>query len=98
MTVTNLADHSLLLALPAFAPAAVERLADMARHAVEHDHGQRLLVVGHSRGGMLARAGADVVIVGEAVIRATDPQQFVAELVAAGSHPALLTATHREGL
>lgn len=45
-----------------------------------------------------ARAGADVVIVGEAVIRATDPQQFVAELVAAGSHPALLTATHREGL
>lgn len=34
---------------------AVERLADVARHAVEHDHGQRLLVVGHSRGGMLAR-------------------------------------------
>ncbi|VEG26296.1 indole-3-glycerol phosphate synthase TrpC [Actinomyces howellii] len=45
-----------------------------------------------------ARAGADVVIVGEAVLRSADPQQFVAELVAAGSHPALLTATHREGL
>ena len=43
-----------------------------------------------------ARAGADVVIVGEAVIRSADPQQFVAELVAAGSHPALLPATHRE--
>ncbi|MDO4900278.1 indole-3-glycerol-phosphate synthase [Actinomyces sp.] len=43
-----------------------------------------------------ARAGADVVLVGEAVIRSADPQQFVAELVAAGSHPALLPATHRE--
>ena len=43
-----------------------------------------------------ARAGADVVIVGEAVIRSAAPPQFVAELVAAGSHPALLPATHRE--
>lgn len=43
-----------------------------------------------------ARAGADVVLVGEAILRATDPQQMVAELVAAGSHPALLNATHRE--
>ncbi|MBE6475415.1 MAG: indole-3-glycerol-phosphate synthase TrpC [Actinomyces succiniciruminis] len=43
-----------------------------------------------------ARAGADVVLVGEAVIRSADPQQFVAELVAAGSHPALFPATHRE--
>ena len=43
-----------------------------------------------------ARAGADVVLVGEALIRSADPQQFVAELVAAGSHPALLPATHRE--
>ncbi len=34
---------------------AVDRLADVARRAVEHDHGQRLMVVGHSRGGMLAR-------------------------------------------
>lgn len=45
-----------------------------------------------------ARCGADVVLVGEAVIRSTDPQQFVAQLVAAGSHPSLLTATHREVL
>jgi indole-3-glycerol phosphate synthase len=43
-----------------------------------------------------ARAGADVVLVGEALIRSADPQQFVAELVAAGSHPALLPAAHRE--
>ncbi len=34
---------------------AVDRLADVARRAVEADHGQRLMVVGHSRGGMLAR-------------------------------------------
>ncbi len=45
-----------------------------------------------------ARAGADVVLVGEAVIRSADPQQMVAELVAAGSHPALLNSTHREAL
>ncbi|MEZ5158755.1 MAG: alpha/beta fold hydrolase [Candidatus Nanopelagicales bacterium] len=34
---------------------AVDRLAEVARRAVDADHGQRLLVVGHSRGGMLAR-------------------------------------------
>ena len=45
-----------------------------------------------------ARAGADVVLVGEAIIRSADPQQFVAQLVAAGSHPSLLTAIHREVL
>ena len=45
-----------------------------------------------------ARAGADIVVVGEAVIRSADPQQFVAELVAAGSHPALIPAAHREVL
>ena len=45
-----------------------------------------------------ALCGADVVLVGEAIIRSTDPQQFVAELVAAGAHPALLHATHREVL
>ena len=45
-----------------------------------------------------ARAGADVVLVGEAIIRSADPQQFVAQLVAAGSHPSLLTATRREVL
>ena len=45
-----------------------------------------------------ARSGADVVLVGEAVIRSADPQRFVAELVAAGSHPALLPPAHREVL
>ena len=45
-----------------------------------------------------ARSGADVVLVGEALIRSADPQQFVAELVAAGSHPSLLTTVHREAL
>ena len=45
-----------------------------------------------------ARAGADIVVVGEAVIRSADPQQFVAELVAAGSHPALIPSAHREVL
>jgi pimeloyl-ACP methyl ester carboxylesterase len=34
---------------------AVDRLAEVARSAVDADHGQRLMVVGHSRGGMLAR-------------------------------------------
>lgn len=34
---------------------AVDRLAEVARRAVDSDHGQRLMVVGHSRGGMLAR-------------------------------------------
>ena len=43
-----------------------------------------------------ARRGADVVLVGEAIIRSQDPQQFVAELVAAGNHPALQNATNRE--
>ncbi|SPT52392.1 Indole-3-glycerol phosphate synthase [Actinomyces bovis] len=43
-----------------------------------------------------ARSGADVVLVGEAILRSADPQQFVAELVAAGAHPALLSATNRE--
>ncbi|AYD89849.1 indole-3-glycerol-phosphate synthase [Actinomyces sp. 2119] len=43
-----------------------------------------------------ARSGADVVVLGEAVMQATDPQQLVAELVAAGAHPSLLHAVHRE--
>lgn len=34
---------------------AVDRLAEVAKRAVDADHGQRLMVVGHSRGGMLAR-------------------------------------------
>lgn len=34
---------------------AVDRLAEVAQRAVAADHGQRLMVVGHSRGGMLAR-------------------------------------------
>lgn len=34
---------------------AVDRLADVAAEAVEREGGRRLYVVGHSRGGMLAR-------------------------------------------
>lgn len=34
---------------------AVDRLAEVAREAVANDHGHRLIVLGHSRGGMLAR-------------------------------------------
>ena len=37
----------------------------------------------------LARAGADVVLVGEALVTGRDPRSGVADLVAAGSHPAL---------
>ena len=37
----------------------------------------------------LARAGADVVLVGEALVTGRDPRHGVADLVAAGSHPAL---------
>ena len=45
-----------------------------------------------------ARCGADVVLVGEAIIRSTAPPQFFAELVAAGAHPALIPSAHREVL
>lgn len=37
----------------------------------------------------LARAGADVVLVGEALVTGRDPRRGVADLVAAGAHPAL---------
>jgi indole-3-glycerol phosphate synthase len=37
----------------------------------------------------LARAGADVVLVGETLVTGGDPRASVADLVAAGSHPAL---------
>ena len=37
----------------------------------------------------LARAGADVVLVGEALVTGKDPRSGVADLVAAGAHPAL---------
>ncbi|HET9871101.1 MAG TPA: indole-3-glycerol phosphate synthase TrpC [Propionibacteriaceae bacterium] len=37
----------------------------------------------------LGRAGADVVLVGEALVTGRDPRTGVADLVAAGSHPAL---------
>lgn len=37
----------------------------------------------------LARAGADVVLVGEALVTGRDPRAGVADLVAAGAHPAL---------
>ncbi|MDR3069226.1 MAG: indole-3-glycerol phosphate synthase TrpC [Cellulomonas sp.] len=36
-----------------------------------------------------ARAGADAVLVGEVLVTGGDPRQSVAELVAAGTHPAL---------
>jgi indole-3-glycerol phosphate synthase len=36
-----------------------------------------------------ARAGADVVLVGEALVTGRDPRASVADLVAAGSHPAI---------
>ncbi len=36
-----------------------------------------------------ARAGADAVLVGEALVTAEDPRSLLAELVAAGSHPSL---------
>ncbi len=36
-----------------------------------------------------ARSGADAVLVGEALVTGGDPRQSVAELVAAGTHPAL---------
>jgi indole-3-glycerol phosphate synthase len=37
----------------------------------------------------LARLGADVVLVGEALVTGRDPRRGVADLVAAGAHPAL---------
>jgi indole-3-glycerol phosphate synthase len=37
----------------------------------------------------LARAGADVVLVGEALVTGGDPRSRVADLVAAGAHPAV---------
>ncbi len=37
----------------------------------------------------LARSGADVVLVGEALVTGRDPRNGVADLVAAGAHPAL---------
>ena len=37
----------------------------------------------------LARAGADVVLVGEALVTGRDPRAGVADLVAAGAHPAI---------
>jgi len=36
-----------------------------------------------------ARAGADAVLVGEALVTRGDPRGAVADLVAAGAHPAL---------
>jgi indole-3-glycerol phosphate synthase len=41
----------------------------------------------------LARCGADVVLVGEALLRGTDPLSGVADLVAAGTHPAVANRT-----
>jgi len=38
-----------------------------------------------------ASAGADAVLVGESLVVGRDPRSAVADLVAAGSHPALRT-------
>ncbi len=39
-----------------------------------------------------ARAGAQAVLVGESLVTGKDPRAAVANLVAAGAHPALRTA------
>lgn len=44
-----------------------------------------------------ARVGAQAVVVGEALMRSTDPQQLVAQLVAAGAHPALASGVREPG-
>ncbi len=41
-----------------------------------------------------AKQGAHVVLVGESLVRGTDPRSAVADLVAAGSHPALKQRDH----
>ena len=43
-----------------------------------------------------ARAGADAVLVGETLVTGEDPRVAVADLVAAGSHPALQARARRE--
>ena len=46
----------------------------------------------------LAEAGADAVLVGEALVTGASPRDAVAELVAAGSHPAVHSDhAHRTG-
>jgi len=42
-----------------------------------------------------ARAGADAVLVGEALVTDDAPRESVADLVAAGSHPSLRAVRHR---
>jgi len=42
-----------------------------------------------------ARAGADAVLVGEALVTGTDARSAVADMVAAGSHPALRAVRSR---
>ncbi|PWD49603.1 indole-3-glycerol phosphate synthase TrpC [Serinibacter arcticus] len=41
-----------------------------------------------------ARVGADAVLVGESLVRSADPRAAVADLVAAGAHPALRALRH----
>lgn len=43
----------------------------------------------------LARTGADAVLVGESLVTGRDPRSAVADLVAAGAHPALNRGTQR---
>ena len=45
-----------------------------------------------------AKDGANVVVVGQAAILSTDIQQFVSNLVSAGSHPALHKLTREKNL
>ncbi|GMA31129.1 indole-3-glycerol phosphate synthase TrpC [Litorihabitans aurantiacus] len=61
-----------------------DRVAKIAESAVRGPHD----VVEH------ARAGADAVLVGETLVRSGDPRSAVADLVAAGAHPALRALRH----
>ena len=39
-----------------------------------------------------AQQGADAVLIGSALVQSSNPQSLVAEMVAAGAHPALATS------
>jgi indole-3-glycerol phosphate synthase len=69
-------DRSTFARLAPHIPASVVRVAESGVRG-PHD------VIEH------ARAGADVVLVGETLVTGGDPRSTVADLVAAGAHPAL---------
>ena len=58
-------------------------------------HDQRVCAVDIRTGNALVRArlGADVVLVGETLVKGDDPKAAVADLVAAGAHPATARRT-----